>query len=212
MKTQTALAVALFATSSLAFAAPEVEISILGGQTTAPSHFRSDNDNVAGTSNTVDKIEREFGMNSKHVSSDFAPGLRLGVRLGESPVIVQAGARHSDHLDTSYNAGVRLNKMGSNLGLDLRAVHFENSDVREVFGGDVEGEAIVTYDLGPLRLGGGVSSATVDSSAVTGLVTADLVFTFGGPKASTPVIAAPVFKKPDVKLPTPIVETTGERG
>jgi hypothetical protein len=207
-------AVALAIASTTAVAAPSIEVQVLGGQITAPSHFRVDNDNVTGATNVVDRVERELGANSKNVSADFAPGLRLGVRLGDSPVIVQVGARQSDHLDLSYDAGVRYSAIGSKLGAEARVVRFDETVVRDAFGGSIEGEALVTYDVAKyLRLGAGVSTATLSSSDVTGLVTADLVFKFGSQSVDAAIAPIVDFVKPTTApVVAPIEEVTGERG
>ncbi len=207
-----AAATTLFAASTVAFAAPEVELTILGGQSTfSNSSFHATD--KEGTS-VGEEQARHTDINSDDMSADFAPGLRLGVRVGDSPVLVTVGARHSDHLDTSYDVGVRLNKRGSNLGAEVRAVRFEDSAVRSAFGSrDVEAEAVVTYDVASfLRLGAGVTTATLDDQEVNGLLTADVVFKFGGPKAAAPVVVVPVAPAPRKPVPAPIVESTGERG
>lgn len=211
-------ALALMVASATAMA--EVELTVLGGQSTFNnSSFHSTDNGGTSLGNEVERqlgeIDSKLALDGSDMSADFAPGIRLGVRLGDSPVIVTIGARQSDHLDTSYDVGVRLNEQDSNLGLEVRAVRFDDDAVRAAFGSrDVEAEAVVTYDVAKyLRLGAGVTTATLDDQTVNGLLTADVVFKFGGPKPSTAPVAviAPVVA-PTVEVVVPTVEVTGERG
>lgn len=211
-------ALALVVASSTVSAAPEIELTVLGGQSTfANSSFHSKDNGGTSVGNEVERqldevFHNGISLDGSDMSADFAPGIRLGVRLGDSPVILTVGARQSDHLDTSFDVGVRFNTPESNFGVEVRAVRFEDSAVRSAFGSrDFEAEGAVTYDVAKyLRLGAGVTTSTLNDQRVNGLLTADLVFKFGGPKPSVTVVA-PVAA-PTVIAVEPTVEVTGERG
>lgn len=214
--TSVAAAVALTLASAAAVAAPEQELIIFGGSSTFPSNTHADDDRE-GTAVGED-VADALDLDPSDISADFNPGIGYNIRLGDSPFMATTGVRYSDHLDLSYQAGVRYNRSGSNFGVDLTAVRYDDSDVRDVFGHDVEGELKATYDVAKyLRLGAGITSATIDSDDdVSGLLTADLVFPFGGNTKSEPVInVKPVVRpmpKPAPRPVTPAPAPTGERG
>ena len=201
--------------STAAVAAPQTEVSILGGQ----AIFNKSDFQAEGVDGTFlgDSIDDALDIDHNDLRSHFSPGIRLGVRLGDSPAILTAGVRNSDYLELSYGAGLRLNTVGSNLGMEFRAVRYDDDSIRTALGDDdIEGEVAITYDVAKyLRLGAGLTTVALDDNELNGLVTADLVFKFGGESAVIvpALVPVPVVVTPEpTPVETPIEEVTGERG